>query len=221
MQATRRTAILALGAAGILAFPVPASVHPHIFADARLEVKIGPDNTVGSLRHVWRFDEVWSSGEVLLTFDANQDLKLDDAELEEAGRTFHESLADYHYFQFMTLNGKDVELVKPDRLMVTFEDGQMNILFESKPAATVKLAGKLDFGVYDPTFYIGIDFTDDANLAVVGLPAGCERSIIRPDADAVISQQSAMTEDFFADPGAEDIGKLFATRLELTCQAQG
>ncbi len=202
--------------AALAASTGPASVHPHVFAEARLEVTVGPEETVGSLRHVWRFDEVWSSGEVLLTFDANQDLKLDDAELETAAATFHQSLADFNYFQFMTLDGKDVELDAPERLMVTFEDGQMIILFESRPSVPVKLRGTIDFGVYDPTFYIAIDFTEDASLAAADLPAGCRQSVLRPDEDEMLAQGS-LTEEFFQNPGAADIGKSFATRLELTC----
>ena len=218
MRFQKRTAILVTAVLTLSAGP--ASVHPHIFAEARLEVKVAPDHTVESLRHVWRFDEVWSSGEVLLTFDANSDLALDEAELADAGKTFHESLSDYDFFQFMTLNGKDVKLVAPDRLMVTFENNQIILLYESKPVEPVKIAGKADFGVYDPTFYIAIDFTEDASLAVEGLPADCTSEVVRPDADQVIAQnQGSLTEEFFSDPGAQDVGKLFATRLELNCNA--
>lgn len=211
-----RAFVPAATAALLLASAGPASVHPHIFAEARLEVTVGPGETVGSLRHVWRFDEVWSSGEVLLTFDANQDLQLDEAELETAGRTFHESLAEFDYFQFMTRSGEKIDLEAPERLMVTFEDGQMTVLFESRPKVPVKLDGTIDFGVYDPTFYIAIDFAEDAQLAASGLPAGCRQAVLRPDADEVLAQ-AALTEDFFENPGAVDVGKAFATRLELTC----
>lgn len=218
MRFHKRTAILACTMLALSAGP--ASVHPHIFAEARLEVKVGADRTVESLRHVWRFDEVWSSGEVLLTFDANSDLALDEAELADAGKTFHDSLSEYGFFQFMTLDGKDVKLVAPDQLMVTFENNQITVLYESKPVEPVKISGKADFGVYDPTFYIAIDFADDANLVVEGLPADCTREIIRPDEDQVIAQnQASLTEEFFSDPAAQDVGKLFATRLELSCNA--
>jgi ABC-type uncharacterized transport system substrate-binding protein len=203
-------------AAALAASTNPASVHPHVFAEARLEVTVGPGGTVGALRHVWRFDEVFSSGEVLLAFDANQDSNLDGDELEAAAATFHGSLAEFDYFQFMTLDGKDVKLQSPDRLMVTFEDGQMLILFESRPSVPVALSGKIEFGVYDPTFYIAIDFADDSQLAASGLPAGCRQSVLRPDEDKMLSQ-GALTEEFFANPGSTGVGKAFATRLELTC----
>ena len=47
--------------------------------------------------------------------------------------------------------------------MANFENDQLILLFESEPKQPLKLGGKIDFGVYDPTFYTAIDFTDDAN----------------------------------------------------------
>ena len=64
----------------------PASAHPHVFAEARLELSINPDGTVKSLRHVWRFDDFFSST-VLIQFDKNKDLKLEKPELEALAKT--------------------------------------------------------------------------------------------------------------------------------------
>ena len=46
-----------LAIAAIVASTGPASVHPHVFAEARLDVTVNPDQTVKSLRHLWRFDD--------------------------------------------------------------------------------------------------------------------------------------------------------------------
>ena len=55
MQVRTRTAMLAIAA--VLASTSAASVHPHVFAEARLDVVVNPDGTVKSLQHVWRFDD--------------------------------------------------------------------------------------------------------------------------------------------------------------------
>jgi ABC-type uncharacterized transport system substrate-binding protein len=199
----------------------PARVHPHIFAEARLDVVIGADNKVNSLQHVWRFDDLFSST-VLVEFDANKDLKLDHDELEEVGKTVHQSLSEFNYFQVVTQDGKDVKMVAPDRLIASLQDNQLIILFESKLAEPLALNGKLDFGVYDPTFYTAIDFVDDANMAVQNLPPACGRTVIRPDPDeAIAANQSSLTEAFFSDPTGTDLSKIFATKLELNCTAAG
>jgi ABC-type uncharacterized transport system substrate-binding protein len=219
MRGTIPTAIMAGATATFLASTTPVRVHPHVFAEARLDVMVNPDQSVRSLRHLWRFDDVFSST-VVVEFDKNADLKLDDAELEEVSKTVHSSLAEFNYFQLVTANGKDVAMKPPARLMANYEGEQLIILFESEPKEPLKLSGKVDFGVYDPTFYTAIDFVEDDNMAVEGMPDACSRQVIRPDPDEAIAQnQSTLTDAFFNDPAGTDLSKIFATRLELTCKA--
>ncbi|MFU0505448.1 DUF1007 family protein [Pseudaminobacter sp. NGMCC 1.201702] len=221
MSGKLHTAMLAGATAMLLASTAPAWVHPHVFAEARLDVMVNADQTVKSLRHLWRFDDLFSST-VLMEFDKNSDLKLDDAELKEVSDTVQASLAEFGYFQIVTLNGKDVEMKPPAQLMANYEDNQLIILFESEPKAPLKLDGKIGFGVYDPTFYTAIDFVEDENMSVADLPSTCTRSVIRPDPDEALAQnQSTLTEAFFNDPAGTDMSKIFATRLELNCPAKG
>jgi len=210
-----------IAASALAASTMPAWVHPHIFAEARLDVIIGADNKVQALRHLWRFDDLFSST-VLVEFDANKDLKLDEKELEEVGNTVHASLAEFNYFQMVTQDDKDVTMIAPDRLVAMLQDNQLIILFEAKLSEPMSLKGKLDFGVYDPTFYTAIDFVDDENMAVENLPPACARAVIRPDPDeAIAANQSSLTDAFFSDPAGTDLSKIFATKLELTCTAAG
>ena len=221
MRTKRQGTILGLAAASLFASAVPASVHPHVFAEARLDVTLNGDMSVKSLRHLWRFDDLFSST-VLMEFDRNSDLELDDSELQEVSNTIFASLAEFNYFQLVSADGKDVAMKPPAALMANYEDNQLIVLFESEPAAPLKLAGKLDFGVYDPTFYTAIEFVEDENMAVEGLPASCTRNVVRPDPDEAIAQnQASLTEEFFSDPSGTDLSKIFATRLELTCAAEG
>jgi ABC-type uncharacterized transport system substrate-binding protein len=217
MISSRPIAIAALLAAA----PLPALAHPHVFAEARLDVVVSPDRHVTALRHVWRFDDLFSST-VLVEFDANKDLVLDDKELQEVASTVYDSLNDYGYFQIVTADGKDVAMNRPKKLIADFQDNQLIILFESTPKNPLLLAGKVSFGIYDPTFYTAIEFLDDEHMAVEGMPDGCKRAVIRPDPDEAIAQnQDKLTEDFFNDPMGNDLGSIFATRLEITCAANG
>lgn len=221
MRPLARSIILPLAAATAAAVATPAAAHPHVFAEARLDVIVDGAGTVTALRHLWRFDDLFSST-VLIEFDQNGDLRLDESELEEVASVVHESLADFDYFQIVSANGKPVTMTAPEKLIATYEDEQLIIMFESRPKEAISLSGKLDFGVYDPTFYTAIDFVEDENMAVSGLPDSCSRQVIRPDPDeAIAMNQQSLTEAFFNEPGGVDMGSLFATRLELTCTAQG
>lgn len=208
--------ILSAAALAMLA-PAAALAHPHVFADARLEVVAGADGTIQELHNVWRFDDVFSS-QVLLDFDKNTNLILDQDELEEIGKTVRTSLEEFGYYTTLTLDGKSVAVAKPDVINVDFKDGQLLMFFAVKPASPMPLKGKLTFGVYDPTLYASIDFPSDQDLVLMGDFKACKHAIVRPDADEVIAEnQSTLTDAFFNDPTGTDMSKLFATRMEVTC----
>jgi ABC-type uncharacterized transport system substrate-binding protein len=222
MHLKRHAIRLASTLAATIAAVGAAAAHPHVFAEARLDVILSPDHqSVKALRHLWRFDDLFSST-VMMEFDKNSDLKLDDKELKDVADTVHASLAEFNYFQLVTVNGKDVPMTPPPHLMANFDNDQLIILFESEPKQPIKLAGKIDFGVYDPTFYTAIDFTEDSNITVEGLPSNCTSKVIRPDPDEAIKEnQKTLTEAFFNDPTGTDMSKIFATKLELNCPPEG
>ena len=208
--------ILSVAALAMLA-PAPAMAHPHVFADARLEVVAGADGAIQELHNVWRFDDVFSS-QVLLDFDKNTNLVLDQDELEEIGKTVRNSLEEFGYYTTLTLDGKSVAVAKPDVINVDFKDGQLLMFFAVKPATPMPLKGKLTFGVYDPTLYASIDFPSDQDFVLMGDFKACKHVVVRPDADTVIAEnQSNLTDAFFNDPTGTDMSKLFATRMEVTC----
>ena len=201
-----------------MAFATPALSHPHIFAEARVEIVATDDGMLKELRNVWRFDDIFSSS-VLMDFDKNSDLKLDHGELSEIADTIRDSLGDYGYFTFITKDGASSEVAKPEIFNVDFKDNQLLVFFVARPKAPVKIGGSMTFGVYDPTLYTAIDFAKDEDMVVEGKSfEACTHKVVRPDPDQVIAQnQSNLTEAFFNDPAGTDMGKLFATRLEVTC----
>jgi ABC-type uncharacterized transport system substrate-binding protein len=205
-------------AATVTAFATPALSHPHIFAEARLEIVAADDGTLKELRNVWRFDDIFSSS-VLMDFDKNSDLKLDHSELTEIANTIRDSLGDYSYFSFITKDGTTSEIAKPEVFNVDFKDNQLLVFFVAKPKTPVVIGGRMNFGVYDPTLYTAIDFAKDEDMVVEGKAfAACTHKVVRPDPDEVIAQnQLNLTEAFFSDPTGNDMGKLFATRMEVTC----
>jgi ABC-type uncharacterized transport system substrate-binding protein len=205
-------------AGAVMAFASPAFSHPHIFAEARVEIVATDDGMLKELRNVWRFDDIFSSS-VLMDFDKNSDLKLDHGELNEIANTIRDSLGDYSYFTFITKDGASSDVAKPEIFNVDFKDNQLLVFFVAKPKTPMKIGGRMTIGVYDPTLYTAIDFAKDEDMVVEGKPfEACTHKVVRPDPDQVIAQnQSNLTEAFFNDPAGTDMGKLFATRLEVTC----
>jgi ABC-type uncharacterized transport system substrate-binding protein len=195
----------------------PARVHPHVFAEAKLNVTILPDGTVDQLSHVWRFDDIFSET-VMFEFDKDADGKITATEQAEISKTIVESISDYNYFEAVISNGKDVKMAKPANLQTSFDNKNLVVTFSNRPVEKIHLTSKVSFGIYDPTFYTAIEFLDDKDVAVIGLPATCKTSVVRPDADEALAQnQTKLTDAFFNDPQGTDMSKIFATRVEVSC----
>jgi len=212
-----RTAASVLScAAGLSGLAAPALAHPHVFAEARLEVEVAADGHVSALRHIWRFDELFSST-VLLEFDADKDNRLEHPELEEVAAVVTDSLAEYNYFQTISAGGQDIKVEPVTDMKALFEDGQLIMFFSTVPKERVEITASPTFGVYDPTFYTAIDFYDESNMVLNGAPANCTHEMVLPDPDEAIAQnQASLTDAFFNDP--TDMSMLLATRMEVTCK---
>ncbi|WP_438751788.1 DUF1007 family protein [Pararhizobium sp. O133] len=208
---------LILAAATVLA-PSAVLAHPHIYAEARLEIVADASNQITELRNVWRFDELFSAS-VVMDFDKNSNAQLDPDELQEVGQTVLDSLAEYNYYTTITDNGKSVKVSKPDAITADYKDGQLLLMFAVKPAEPIPLKGKMTFGVYDPTMYTAMDFPTDDDLAPIGDQLNaCQHKVVRPDPDEVLAQnQASLTDAFFNDPTGTDMSKMFATRIEFSC----
>jgi len=209
----------ALAVLAALLVPAPALAHPHVFADARLEIETSADGHIIELRNVWRFDEVFSSS-VVMDFDMNSDMQLDADELAQIGDMVTQSLADFDYYTNVTVNGKDVGTSLPETIKVDYQDGQLLMFFALVPETSMQLKGKIAVGVFDPTMYAALDFINDEDMAVTGGSAAqCARKVVRPDFDEIIMQnQASLTEAFFETTESSDLSKLLATRLELECK---
>lgn len=208
----------AMAALAAMLMPVPASAHPHVFAEARLEIETSTDGLVTELRNVWRFDEVFSSS-VIMDFDEDADLKLDAGELAKIGEMVTQSLAEFDYYISVTVNGKETGISLPETIKVDYQDGQLLMFFAVVPDKKLQLSGKIAVGVFDPTMYAALDFINDEDMMVTGdSTSKCSREVVRPDPDEIIAQnQASLTEAFFETTQSGDLSKLLATRLELDC----
>lgn len=204
-------------AVACLCAPLPALAHPHVFAEARLEVTTKPDGTIDRLQNVWRFDDVFSST-VLLEFDANANGELDESELESVAATVTESTSEFDYFLTISVGDKNVSVQPVTDMKALFDAGQLLLLFTATPKEAVKLADGPHIGVYDPTFYTALDFADDSAMALIGAPTSCGFKMVVPDPDEAMAQnEDTLTEAFWETTGADDFAKLLATRMEVSC----
>lgn len=199
-----------------LVLPVPANAHPHVFVEANLEIVRDDQGNITELRHVWRFDELFSTT-VVLDFDANTNNILEPDELEEVSKTVTQSVGQENFFTEIRLGNGNVEFVPPEKINVDYKDGQLLMFFATTLKSPVKPGdGDFKVSVSDPTYYVAMDIADDAAVMISGNSTGCSTQVQRPDYDKLMSQ-TMTTEDFFNNPSGAGLGDAWMTWVTLKC----
>jgi ABC-type uncharacterized transport system substrate-binding protein len=201
----------------LVGVPVQSLAHPHVIVEANLEILRNKDGAIVELRHVWRFDELFSST-VMLDFDENGDGKLDTAELDKVGQTVTESISEYNFYTEVRLDGQPVAFKPPARIMVDYMDGQILMFFAETIPDPMQIKGRsFRVAVSDPTYYVAIEIADESAIQITGEGTACTASIQRPDFDKLYAQNSqTLTEQFFNNPNTA-LGDDWLTWIELKC----
>ncbi len=210
---------MALALAGIV-FPGEAGAHPHVLVDVNLEIVRNSAGAVTELRHVWRFDEIFSST-VMLDYDTNGDGELSHEELEEVSKTVTQSIGEQDFFTEVRYKGKTIKFVPPPKIMVSYQDGQILMFFaETFKTPVPAVPGPLLISVSDPTYFVAMELADESAIQITGNGAACKVSIVRPDFDKLYSQNSAaLTEEFFNNPKGSTLGDQWLTWVYLNCSS--
>jgi ABC-type uncharacterized transport system substrate-binding protein len=180
---TKSLRIGLLAAAGLLAFAAPASAHPHVFVTMVSELVYGPDGTVKAVKHAWTFDDMFSVF-AIQGIESKKKGEFTREELMPLAKTNIESLKDFDYFTYSNVNGSKIEFAEPaPDYYVEFKDQVLTLHF-TLPVKTPVKANELAVEVYDPSYFVDFSFADKDPVKVVGAPATCKISFVRPGADA-------------------------------------
>ena len=196
-----------------------ALAHPHVFVEANVEMLRDDQGSVTEIRHVWRFDEMFSST-VLLDFDANGDGKLDVGELDEVSKTVTDSIGEYDFYTAIRYDTLKQDFIPPEKIIVDYADGQILMLFALKMNKPLPVAGhSLRVAVSDPTYFVAVELADESAIQVAGKDAAkCKAGIQRPDFDKLYAQNSqTLTEQFFNNPNNAALGDEWLTWVTVQC----
>jgi ABC-type uncharacterized transport system substrate-binding protein len=209
----------ALAVMAVSLTPTIAAAHPHVFAEANVEIVGTPDGRLGAIRNIWRMDELFSSS-VLVDFDTNANGQLEDGELVAVGDTVKESIAEWDFYTFVEADGKKVAMSPPDEIRTLWENGQLLMFFEMPAAETVDLSkSKLTVSNFDETFFVAFDFTSADDF----LMKSCAKQLVVPDQDAAAKEWMESVASLGPDESIPEDGinysQALATRVEVSCAA--
>ena len=184
----------------------------------RTDMVMGPDQKLEAITITWTFDEFYTAFAVQ-DFQKQKDGSYKQADLDALLNINLENLKEWNYFTDIKHAGKPLPLATPKPLNARYDDklGQLTITFSLpleqpvQPTATAPVT----LQIYDPTYYIAIDYVKEAPLHLTGAPdKSCAIKATTPDVESV---WTSLPESAFSNPDGTTLGRNFATNVTLTC----
>ncbi len=208
---------LAASLALLLGSTMLGNTHPHVFIEAKMEVVLNSEGKFIELRHVWRFDELFSAT-VIIDYDANADGELDETEMLEVSKTVKESIAEYDFYTALR-SGKDViKFYEPEKLNAYMEEGQMIMFLSIEPEKPHDFTkAPLRISASDTSYYVAFEFSEE-NIEIKGKSDTCKTGVTIPDYDALYASDSqTLNEAYFSNPETPELGDEFFAWAEISC----
>jgi ABC-type uncharacterized transport system substrate-binding protein len=206
-----------------LALPATqAAAHPHVWIEARSDVVFNDAGEIIAINHEWTMDEMYSATAVE-GLDGNGDGDYSPTELAPLTRENIASLKEFSYFTHVMVDGKTMgfgEIVESGQ---RWSNKRLKLHFQLPLAAPVNpLTSQVYYQVYDPEFFIAIEFSGaDAITALGAKPQSCRIDLRQPAAD----QQTDDTRAMLATKGVEwkpapeeNFGAMFAQPITVACR---
>jgi len=175
MTASLRILLIALTT---LTFAAPARAHPHVWVTMHSELVYAPDGSITGVRHHWAFDDMFSAF-ATQGLESKEKDKFTRDELEPLAKVNVESLKEYDYFTYATVDGVKVPLTDPQPgYWLDYKDSVLTLNF-TLPFKTPVKAKELKIEIYDPTIFVDFAFAKEKPVQLVGAPA-CKLDVVLP-----------------------------------------
>jgi ABC-type uncharacterized transport system substrate-binding protein len=206
----------------LLALPLPAMAHPHVFVDASIEVIFDSENRATALRIGWTYDDLFS---LMIVEDRGLDpdydaVLTDEASAQLAGFDMQWD-AGFPGDTYALLGDAPLPLSRPSDFSASFADGKITSTHLRTFAEPIAIGpDTLLVQVYDPSFY--------TSYAIVGQPVltgttACTAQVFEPDraaADAIyLAAIAEMAGSADVEGDFPAIGAAYAEEARVTCAA--
>jgi ABC-type uncharacterized transport system substrate-binding protein len=199
-----------------LAFSGLACAHPHVWVTMKSEVIYAPDGTVTGVHHAWSFDDMFSAF-ATQGLDAKEKGKFSREELAPLAKVNIESLKEYDYFTYATVDGVKVPMADPlPDYWLDYKDQVLTLNF-TVPFKTPVKAKELSIDIYDQTIFVDFSFDKKSPVHLVGAPAGCKLDVALPR-EMTFAEGKKLAEIPVDQPNTFMTGAQFANKILVHCQ---
>jgi ABC-type uncharacterized transport system substrate-binding protein len=161
----------------------PAQAHPHVWVTMHSQILYAPDGSATGVRHDWSFDDMFSAF-ATQGYESKVKGQFTREELAPLAKVNVESLKEYDYFTYATVDGVKTKMTDPLPDYYLDYNNQILTLHFTLPFETPVKAKELTVEIYDPTIFVDFEFakpTDkDKPVQLVGAPAGCKLDVVLP-----------------------------------------
>ena len=204
------------------AFGSSAVAHPHAWIETRSDVVFDAKGQIAAINIEWDFDEGYSEMAVE-GLDENGDGFHSAGELRPLARENLIALKDYDYFVKARAGAVAVKYADVTEYGIIYSNGTLKMHFTLPLAEPIDpFAAEFVYRVYDPSFYIAIDFAENAPLALLGHPPEPCSIELRP---APTGAEIDTTRDMLSEKGKDwqppeedDFGSMFARPVAVVCK---
>jgi ABC-type uncharacterized transport system substrate-binding protein len=205
--------VVLFAAAGAIS---PAAAHPHVWVTMHTDLVYAPDGSITGVRHKWAFDDMFSAF-ATQGLQSKEKGKFTRDELAPLAKVNIDSLKEYDYFTYVTVDGKKTPLGEPmPGYWLDYKDSVLTLNF-TLPFKTPVKSKLLKIEVYDPTIFVDFEFAKDKPVQTVGAPSGCKMDVVLPK-DITPVQSQTLGESFFNQLSASsNFGEQFANRILVIC----
>ena len=222
-MATRRYAYIVMAAMTVCVSSAQVSAHPHVWIEMRSDVVFTDDGLIKGVNLEWTFDDAYTQV-ALDGLDLDGDGTYSQAELAPLTKENIASLKDYEYFAVMRANGEQQKIGEVTDFGQIWSNNKLTLHLQvplEKPIDPKK--DEFVFKVYDPEFFIAIDYVKDDPVDVAGkMPESCKLDVRPVPTDAELDQTRTMLSEKGKDwkpEVSEDFGALFAQAVSIECKA--
>ncbi|WP_424983598.1 DUF1007 family protein [Maritalea sp. S77] len=164
----------------LIGLPVQlAQAHPHIFADAQVDVLFNEQGEIAGVRQRWNFDALYSAWAVQ-GLDVDGDGDVSPEELQPLADDNMIGLAEYSYYTFAGEGRGNAEIARGRDARMVFDGTNLILSFTLDFTVPAPVREAFEIEVGDPEYYVAFNFAENDAAQLVGAPEGCSLEVNGP-----------------------------------------
>ncbi len=195
-----------------------ASAHPHSWIDMKASLLLDEQGHLIAITQRWSFDVYFS---MVTIADAEKEYADKQTGLTKTAETIINNLGEYEYFSELNIDGIELKLPRPSSFRLTevntgdepILELEMRFEIPDPPRVNNKT---LAWSVFDPTYYIAMNYSQVNNVSVVGKDASqCQLALDLPQPSFELIEYAQNLDRSRRD--TDGLGIHFAETIRMKC----